>query len=221
MRDGACCCRYVTPTHYEADPHVVQALHTILSSGKGVGAPASSLQSVSDFGAGVGQYGKSLLALNPRHRYRGYDGAGNIEEYTDSFLKWFDLSRPLSMPRTDWVMTLEMGEHIPPEHEASVLRNLHAHNCKGLIVSWGQLGQPGHAHVNNHSPQYVVRQIEGLGYRVSDKLTGLMRDGRGPPPPRYMHPAYGVAQLKAVTVFERIKPLDDAECARVPPDCRA
>lgn len=114
-------------------------------------------------------------------------------------------------------MSLEMGEHIPPEHEWMVLRNLHAHNCRGLILSWGALNQSGHFHVNNHGQTYLVTKLEGLGYRVSRPRTDLFRNNRPPPPRRYMHPAYGVAQLTSVTVFERITPL--VACLRQPPVC--
>ena len=37
--------------------------------------------SMLDFGAGVGQYGHSLLAIDPAHQYRGYDGAGNVDRH--------------------------------------------------------------------------------------------------------------------------------------------
>ena len=48
--------------------------------------------------------------------------------------------------RADWLMSLEVAEHIPNEHEGAVIRNLHAHNKRGLILSWGALSQPGVAH---------------------------------------------------------------------------
>jgi tryptophanyl-tRNA synthetase len=63
-------------------------------------------------------------------------GAGNIEEFTNGFLKFFDLTIPLSLPRKDWVFSLEVGEHIPHQFEGMVLRNFHAHNCKGIVMSW-------------------------------------------------------------------------------------
>ena len=36
-----------------------------------------------------------------------------------------------------------------------------------------------------------------------------------------MHPAYGVARLEHVIVFERIEPLLGAACQREPPVCGA
>lgn len=74
------------------------------------------------------QYGHALLSLGA-YRYNGYDGAGNAEEVSGGFLRFVDFTLPLCLPRTDWVMSLEVGEHVPQEHEASYVRNLHRHNC--------------------------------------------------------------------------------------------
>jgi hypothetical protein len=48
------------------------------------------------FGAGVGQYGHVLLAKDLKHRYMGYDGAGDVGKFTHSFLSFFDLTTPFS-----------------------------------------------------------------------------------------------------------------------------
>ena len=64
--------------------------------------------SVLDLGAGVGQYGHELQA-DCGLRWRGYDGAGDIEEYTRGFVHFADLTIPLSLPRADWVVSLEVA----------------------------------------------------------------------------------------------------------------
>ena len=50
------------------------------------------------------------------------------------------------------------------------MRNLHAHNCIGIVLSWGLLAQGGLAHINNHPPEYVIETFEQLGY-VRDAAT--------------------------------------------------
>ena len=121
--------------------------------------------SLNDFGAGVGQYGHALRAVDMHIRWRGWDGAGNVAQWSRGFVQWFDLTLPtLSLPRADWVMCMEVAEHIPSEHEAAVVRNLHAHNCRGIILSWASLGQNGHNHVNNHDASYVMTLFGQLGY---------------------------------------------------------
>ena len=198
--------------------------------------------SLNDFGAGVGQYGRAILARDPRYRFFGYDGAGNVEEVSKGFVRFFDLTTPLSLPRADWLMSLEVGEHIPPQHELAVIRNLHAHNCRGMILSWAYLKKVGVGHVNNHSPRYLIRLLDELGYEhdkaVSFQLqarrnkhdgsvpavdytpsltncsTG-QRGGHGCGPKRLI----GVRNvsrewfwLKSVNVFRRREPLRGGEC---------
>lgn len=138
----------------------------------------SSFLTLNDFGAGVGQYGHALMARNSGHQYRGYDGAGNVEEVSDGFVRFFDLTTPLSLPRTDWVMSLEVGEHIPARHELTVIRNLHAHNCRGLILSWAYLGKWGVGHVNNHSPRYLRLLLDELGYSFDAAATTALQQNR-------------------------------------------
>lgn len=83
---------------------------------------------------------------------------------------------PLNLPVTDWVMCLEVGEHIPSQMEGMVIRNLHTHNCKGIVLSWGIEGQGGENHVNLHSNEYIIEVFTELGY-VYDKVeTDKFRD---------------------------------------------
>ena len=92
--------------------------------------------------------------------------AGWLEEVTGGFVQFVDLTAPLSLPRADWVLSLEVGEHVPSQHEAALIRNLHAHNCRGVVLSWAVLHQGGFHHVNNHANAYVVGVFEGRGGRL-------------------------------------------------------
>ena len=90
-------------------------------------------------------------------------------------MKYADLSQPLEVrPRADWVISLEVAEHLPNQREAFYIRNLHAHNCVGLLISWGVLGQGGLAHINNHPPEYLTEIFEGLGYRTDEHLASQL-----------------------------------------------
>ena len=96
--------------------------------------------SLLDLGAGVGQYGHALRAIDARLDYAGYDGSGNIENVSSGFVRWADLSLPLDrarLPRRDWIMSLEVGEHLPNPIEPMFVRNLHALNRHGMVLSWG------------------------------------------------------------------------------------
>ena len=75
----------------------------------------------------------------------------------------------------------KVGEHILHKLEMMMIRNLHAHNRKGIILSWGQLSQNGWGHVNNHSPSYIEGILKSLGYYRDVKLETKMRDRAGYP----------------------------------------
>lgn len=62
------------------------------------------------------------------------------------------------------MLSLEVGEHISNRYEGMFIRNLHRHNCQGIILSWGVLGQQGHHHVNNHKNEYIEEIFRNLGY---------------------------------------------------------
>ena len=160
---------------------VVDALMLALAHRK-TNAPHFSLN---DFGAGVGQYRGALYAADPRYRYRRYDGAGNVGEVTDHFIRFFDLTMPLAFPRADWVLFLEVGEHVPNNAEAMVIRNVHAHNCRGIVMSWGTVGQGGHGHVNCHTASYLIAVFTDLGYYVDQHLTTIAK--HGVPSRNYLH----------------------------------
>lgn len=182
--------------HVEADAIIVDVLLRLLR--------VPHRTSVLDLGAGLGQYGHALLSANPAVRWRGFDGAGNVEEATDGFVQFVDLTVPLSLPRADWVLSLEVGEHVPSRHELTLVRNLHAHNCRGILLSWASLWQSGHRHVNNHAAAYLTRTFKGLGYRLRDDLTHAMRR----PAQRPRAKGGGLTYFaKNPLAFERIHPL--------------
>jgi tryptophanyl-tRNA synthetase len=98
-------------------------------------------QSVYDFGAGLGFYGKALMAEdNDSYRvasYKAFDGAENLDSvFPDGFVEYLDLSKPVYLKPRDWVLSLEVGEHIPVEYERTFIENLHRHNKKGIVLSW-------------------------------------------------------------------------------------
>ena len=159
---------YTLPNgHSDADTGLVRAIYRWLLAPR---ASGGTPRTVLDLGAGVGQFGHTLLSLHPHASYRGYDGSGNIDVLTDGFVRYADLSQPLEVPRADWVISLEVAEHLPNQREAFYVRNLHAHACLGLLISWGMLGQGGLSHINNHPPEYVVELFERLGYAYDARL---------------------------------------------------
>ncbi|CAL4095157.1 unnamed protein product, partial [Meganyctiphanes norvegica] len=64
--------------------------------------------------------------------WKGYDGAGNIEEISSGFISYLDLSKEVDLKnRWDWAISIEVGEHIPAEREDAFIDNVAKHACKG------------------------------------------------------------------------------------------
>ena len=165
---------YLVPfNHVPADDHIVEIVSRLLGGRQG-----GCCHSLNDLGAGVGQYGHALLARLPRLQYRGFDGGGNVEEFTHGFIHYADLTQVQSIPSADYVMSLEVGEHIPHEHEKTFIRNLHAANRCGLILSWAVLEQGGFSHINCHSNGYLIDLLGELGYSLNRIMTDALRHGR-------------------------------------------
>lgn len=166
---------YRLPLHHVVADEVIVS---ILSKSVLLKEDGSCCLSLTDFGAGVGQYGHALRGRLAKLEYHGYDGAGNVEEFTNNYVKFGDLTRPLSLKQTDWVLSAEVGEHIPHEYEAQVIANIHAHNCKGVILTWAVPGQHGNGHINCHSNQYLIQIFEELGYTFNKDLSAALRAHR-------------------------------------------
>jgi len=156
---------YWLPRHHvPADTRVVDTLLTIVRP-----------RSVLDLGAGVGQLGHALQSKATSIDYRGLDGGGDVESTTAGFVRWFDLRKPLALRRAEWVVSLEVGEHIAVQHELAFVRNIHAHNCRGVILSWASPGQKGHLHVNTHTEAYMTQVFSQLGYVRNVSLESALR----------------------------------------------
>ncbi len=135
------------------------------------------IRSIGDFGAGIGLYGKAIQEYSPSIVYRGYDGAPGVEDYTYGYIKYLDMSSPANIPMNDWVISLDVGQYIPSNFEGNYIRNLHAHNCRGVILSWETPEQPGKGRVNLHNNDYLIRIFSELGYAYDRLMTTIFRDG--------------------------------------------
>ena len=99
--------------------------------------------SIVDIGAGVGQYGRWFNHYEPKIEYHGFDGSGNIESFTNGFVSWIDVTDPLFHTvnvTADFVMSLEVAEHIPASTVPAFLDLLDRHNRYGIILSWARKG---------------------------------------------------------------------------------
>jgi cyclopropane fatty-acyl-phospholipid synthase-like methyltransferase len=122
-----------------------------------------NVKNLADFGCGMGNYVKTFRENNINAI--GFDGNPNTPELTNNLGKVLDLSVPKKFDEPfDWVMSLEVGEHLPPKFEDIFIENLHNNNKYGIVLSWAVKGQGGHGHFNEQNNDYIKSKICKLGY---------------------------------------------------------
>ena len=134
-------------------------------------------KTVGSFGDGPGRYSKEINALGEVKSYTAYDGAPFCENVTGGVVKFLDLTVPhYGLPAYDWVMSLEVGEHIPAKYEDIYLDNLVRHAREGVVLSWATIGQGGFSHVNNKELKDVVAQMAKRGFSFNELDGKPLRD---------------------------------------------
>jgi cyclopropane fatty-acyl-phospholipid synthase-like methyltransferase len=117
--------------------------------------------SVLDLGCGRGEYVRFFTERGISAS--GFDGNPHTQRWLPS-AGVVDMSTSQILPVHDWVLTLEVGEHIPAAYESAFIQNLHRHNRKGIILSWAVPGQKGWGHVNCKTNEEVAEKVCPLGY---------------------------------------------------------
>ena len=134
-----------------------------------------NVKSLVDFGCGMGNYVKTFQENNINAI--GFDGNPNTPELTNNLCNVLDLSIPKQFEQPfDWVMSLEVGEHLPQQFEDIFIQNLHNNNKYGIILSWAVKGQGGHGHFNEQNNDYIKSKICELGYMNDIKNENKLRN---------------------------------------------
>jgi hypothetical protein len=129
-------------------------------------------KSVIDFGCGTGFYVDAIRSVGT---CRGYDGNPCTPELASAACDILDLSRPVDVGAADWVLSLEVAEHIPRQFEDVFIDNLHRHNSEGIVLSWAAVGQGGRGHFNERDEEYVIGRFVDLGYQLDGAVTSELR----------------------------------------------
>ena len=130
---------------------------------------------MASFGDGPGDYKKFIDETKRVVTYDAYDGAPYGPETSGGVVKYLDLAVPqYGLPRYDWIISLEVAEHIPREYEAVYVDNVVRHAGEGIVLSWAVLNQSGYSHVNNRPFEYVKEVFKREGFihnqHASEKL---------------------------------------------------
>lgn len=149
------------------DPQLAQALVDFFTEQKA--------ESIVDFGCGMGDYVKVLLA----HGFtcQGYDGNPDTFALSGGVAEVCDLSQPFDLGRTfDWVMCLEVAEHLPKQYEKTLIENLTRHNTQGVVLTWAIKGQGGFGHFNERNNDYVKKLMAKYGYTNDESAEQKIRE---------------------------------------------
>lgn len=135
----------------------------------------SKCLAVHDFGAGVGFYSAFL-------KQQGFSvipsDAKPIIRASLTYVSRTDLSQKYKWGNEDTreaTLCLEVGEHIEPEYEATVLDNIANSATKKIIMSWAIPGQGGFGHVNCRENDYIIAQMEARGWKHNPEESDFLR----------------------------------------------
>ena len=126
-----------------------------------------------DLGCGTGAYTKELQQTC--NSAKGYDGNPNTLKISNGLCEVADLTEKQNFDQVDWVLSLEVGEHVPKESEDILLDNICSHSNKGVILSWAIPNQPGDGHINCQSNEYVINKMLDKGFSIDLDLTHKLR----------------------------------------------
>lgn len=136
-------------------------------------------KSVGDFGCGMGDYLRKFK--ESEIKCIGYDGNPNTLELTDGLGTTVNLSEDQDLDISDWVLSIEVGDHIPEEYEEAFIKNLHKHNKQGIILSWAIPEREGFGHLNKKDTEYIKRIFECLGYTNNLEKEEQLRNSASSP----------------------------------------
>jgi len=126
---------------------------------------------IGDFGAGGGWY------TNYFQRHGKKSTAYDASPSRGSTVNFIDLSKAVMLNTTfDWVLCLEVGEHIPASSENIFLTNIVTHAKKGIVISWAIPGQGGNGHVNERPNDWVKHKMKDRGWVYDIDSTAMLRN---------------------------------------------
>jgi hypothetical protein len=129
-----------------------------------------------ELGAGLGCYSHYFNDSRKLSRVVAVEGASNVAELTGGFVTQADLTQEHNFGHFDWVISLEVAEHIPKEFEDTYIRNIVSTSPSGIIISWARPGQGGVGHVNPQTNEYVIELMSRHGYDFDRMKTQLLRE---------------------------------------------
>ncbi|CAE8584464.1 unnamed protein product [Polarella glacialis] len=130
---------------------------------------------VGEFGAFGGHYSAWLNETGLVQAF-AFDGIEEASKITNGRVQDLQLGSPFDLGRRfDWVVCLEVAEHLPPEFADILLDNIRRHASQGVIMSWATHDFPNPHHPNTLSEEESTKLIESFGFRQDRVLTEKLR----------------------------------------------
>ena len=130
--------------------------------------------SVYDLGCGAGDYSKCFKRAGID--IECYDGSPHAAKMSNDLCATLDLAHPADLEPRDWVLSLEVGEHIPKDYEKPYIDNLTKLANNGIVLSWAVPEQPGFGHVNCQTNDYIISELQSRGFEHDIALQKQLRD---------------------------------------------
>lgn len=130
-----------------------------------------------DLGCGLGHYCKFLYeeGWEVIDGYEGTEGIGPYQVWP--WIYRLDLTKPIPFVPYDFVLCLEVGEHIPRKHEQIFIDNLCRAAEKNIVLSWAVPGQySASGHVNCRENDYVINELAKRGFLLDNDMTKKLRE---------------------------------------------
>jgi SAM-dependent methyltransferase len=149
---------------YSLDELLADAISLILQSDR-----------VLELGAGIGRYADYIQQTGRVGAVTAFDGVADIVSRTNGRVQHANLAEPHDFGSFDWVMSLEVGEHIPAEFAEVFLDNITKHAKKGVLLSWAVPNQIGTGHVNNQPNEVVIDWMRSSGFHYDECAALFLR----------------------------------------------
>lgn len=120
-----------------------------------------------DFGCGMGTYLSDLYNNGFKHLV-GVEMFPPKNDYEFN-IKSQNLAESFRYEEKGNVISLEVGEHLPPHHMETYLDNITSHCSNYLIISWALRGQGGFGHFNELNNNEVIPHITKRGFEYLEE----------------------------------------------------
>lgn len=132
---------------------------------------------MADLGCGDGWYCKQFkdAGWNEVHGYEGCQEVKKFNIYDDIMIIDLSLKRYVDI-YYDFVLCIEVGEHIPKEKEQVFFDNVREFCSRHLIYSHATPGQGGRGHLNERPQEYVNEQLTKRGFIENTDISKYLHE---------------------------------------------